>query len=70
MEAEALYIYLRDEYPGLHRVLREAIAELEAAGLVTPGYIVLRRGAADPASRRGQGARPRFRPGSTADSLP
>ncbi|MGM0913120.1 MAG: NADH-ubiquinone oxidoreductase-F iron-sulfur binding region domain-containing protein [Pseudomonadota bacterium] len=45
VEAEALYIYLRDEYPGLHRVLTEAIAELEAEGLVPPGYIVLRRGA-------------------------
>jgi len=45
VEAEALYIYLRDEYPALHSVLREAIGELEAAGLVAPGYIVLRRGA-------------------------
>ncbi|WP_416138445.1 NADH-ubiquinone oxidoreductase-F iron-sulfur binding region domain-containing protein [Halomonas sp. HK25] len=45
VEAEALYLYLRDEYPGLHRVLREAIAELESAELVAPGYIVLRRGA-------------------------
>ena len=45
VEAEALYIYLRDEYPGLHRVLHEAIAELEAAGLVAPGDIVMRRGA-------------------------
>ncbi|TFH85497.1 NADH-quinone oxidoreductase subunit F [Billgrantia azerbaijanica] len=45
VEAEALYIYLRDEYPGLHRVLAEAIAELEAAELVEPGYVVLRRGA-------------------------
>ncbi|MFG6176683.1 NADH-ubiquinone oxidoreductase-F iron-sulfur binding region domain-containing protein [Halomonas sp. THAF12] len=45
VNAEALYIYLRDEYPGLHRVLGEAIAELEAAGLAEPGYIVLRRGA-------------------------
>ncbi len=45
VEAEALYIYLRDEYPALHGVLREAIGELEAAGLVAPGYIVLRRGA-------------------------
>ncbi len=45
VEAEALYIYLRDEYPGLHKVLHEAIAELEAAGLVTPGYVVMRRGA-------------------------
>ncbi|WP_246131747.1 NAD(P)H-dependent oxidoreductase subunit E [Pistricoccus aurantiacus] len=45
VDAEALYIYLRDEYPGLHRVLRDAIAELEAACLVAPGYIILRRGA-------------------------
>ncbi|WP_299236383.1 NADH-ubiquinone oxidoreductase-F iron-sulfur binding region domain-containing protein [uncultured Halomonas sp.] len=45
VEAEALYIYLRDEYPGLHRVLHRAIGELEEAGLVAPGYIVLRRGA-------------------------
>ena len=45
IDAEALYIYLRDEYPALHVVLREAIGELEAAGLVAPGYIVLRRGA-------------------------
>ncbi|MDN3523362.1 NADH-ubiquinone oxidoreductase-F iron-sulfur binding region domain-containing protein [Halomonas ramblicola] len=45
VEAEALYIYLRDEYPGLHRVLAEAIAELERADLITPGYVVLRRGA-------------------------
>ncbi|MBP6490769.1 MAG: NAD(P)H-dependent oxidoreductase subunit E [Thauera sp.] len=45
VDAAALYIYLRDEYPGLHAVLREAIAEVEAAGLAAPGYIVLRRGA-------------------------
>ncbi|GGC80109.1 NADH-ubiquinone oxidoreductase-F iron-sulfur binding region domain-containing protein [Vreelandella lutescens] len=45
IEAEKLYIYLRDEYPGLHRVLHEAIAELEQAGLVAPGFIIMRRGA-------------------------
>ncbi len=45
IEAKALYIYLRDEYPGLHRVLHEAIAELEAEGIVSPGFIVMRRGA-------------------------
>lgn len=45
VEAEALYLYLRDEYPGLLTVLKEAIDELEAAGLVAPGYVVLRRGA-------------------------
>ena len=45
IEAEALYIYLRDEYPGLHRVLHEAIAELEQAGIVARGFILMRRGA-------------------------
>ena len=45
VDAAALYIYLRDEYPGLHAVLRAAIAEAEAAGLAAPGFIVLRRGA-------------------------
>lgn len=45
VEAQALYIYLRDEYPGLHSVLKEAMAELEAAGIVEPGFIILRRGA-------------------------
>ncbi len=45
VEAEALYLYLRDEYPGLLTVLKEAIDELEAAGLVEPGFVILRRGA-------------------------
>jgi formate dehydrogenase len=45
VEAKALYIYLRDEYPGLHEVLAQAMAELETAGMVEPGYIILRRGA-------------------------
>lgn len=45
IEAEALYLYLRDEYPTLNHVLRECITELEAAGIVAPGYIHLRRGA-------------------------
>lgn len=45
VEAQALYIYLRDEYPGLHKVLADAISELEAADIVEPGFIILRRGA-------------------------
>lgn len=45
VEAKALYIYLRDEYPGLHRVLKEAIAELESAAIVERGFVILRRGA-------------------------
>ena len=45
VEACAIYVYLRDEYPGLHQVLHEAIGELEAAGLAESGFIVMRRGA-------------------------
>jgi formate dehydrogenase len=45
VEAKAVYIYLRDEYPGLRSVLAEAIAEVEAAGLAAAGFIILRRGA-------------------------
>ncbi len=45
VEAATVYIYLRDEYPALHGVLGEAIAELEASGLAPPGFILLRRGA-------------------------
>ncbi len=45
VEAAAVYIYLRDEYPGLRSVLADAIAEVEAAGLAAAGFIILRRGA-------------------------
>ncbi|WP_442489007.1 NADH-ubiquinone oxidoreductase-F iron-sulfur binding region domain-containing protein [Halomonas litopenaei] len=45
VQAEGVYIYLRDEYPGVHRVLIEAIEELEDAGIAQPGQLILRRGA-------------------------
>ena len=45
VEAETCFIYMRDEYPAVLEILRREIAALEAAGLVTPGYIDLRRGA-------------------------
>jgi len=45
IEAKAIYIYLRDEYPSIRKLLREAIVELESKGWVEPGYIQLRRGA-------------------------
>jgi len=45
VEAKALYIYLRDEYPGLLGVLKDAVAELESAGIIEPGFVILRRGA-------------------------
>ena len=45
VEAERLYIYMRDEYPAVLAILRAEIAALEAAGLAQPGFIELRRGA-------------------------
>ncbi|WP_422368178.1 NAD(P)H-dependent oxidoreductase subunit E [Pelagibius sp.] len=45
VEAEACFIYMRDEYPAVLEILRTEIRSLEAAGIVKPGYIELRRGA-------------------------
>ncbi|MEQ9326879.1 MAG: NAD(P)H-dependent oxidoreductase subunit E [Rhodospirillales bacterium] len=42
--AEAVYVYLRDEYPAIHAVLRAEIAALVAAGLAPHAEIHLRRG--------------------------
>ena len=43
--AERCWIYLRDEYPAVHALLSREIAALEAAELIVPGFIDLRRGA-------------------------
>ncbi|NYS24144.1 NAD(P)H-dependent oxidoreductase subunit E [Rhodobacteraceae bacterium 2376] len=45
VEADKCFIYMRDEYPAVLHILAEEIAALEAAGIVAPGYIDLRRGA-------------------------
>jgi formate dehydrogenase len=45
IEAEAVYIYLRDEYPVLHGVLRREIARIEQAGLTGGIELIVRRGA-------------------------
>ena len=45
VEASSCFIYMRDEYPVVLKILADEIAHLEAAGLVPPGYIDLRRGA-------------------------
>jgi formate dehydrogenase len=45
VEAEEIYIYLRDEYPAAREILRAEIAALEDAGLIRAGQIILRRGA-------------------------
>ena len=45
VEADTSYIYLRDEYPGIHQVLKEALARVEAEGLFGQCQVELRRGA-------------------------
>src|SRR5829696_7024799 len=45
VEAEAVYIYLRDEYPQCRAILEREIAAVEAAGLAPHTKIHLRRGA-------------------------
>ncbi|MDH3377924.1 MAG: NAD(P)H-dependent oxidoreductase subunit E, partial [Gammaproteobacteria bacterium] len=45
VEAEVVYIYLRDEYPGVRHALLEEIAKLQSAGLDRVTKIELRRGA-------------------------
>ena len=45
VEAETCFIYMRDEYPAVLEILRREIAKLEAAGIVPPECVDLRRGA-------------------------
>jgi formate dehydrogenase len=45
VEAEAVYIYMRDEYPAVLEILRREIAAVEQAGLSGHTKIHLRRGA-------------------------
>ena len=45
VEAERIYLYMRDEYPEVLQILAAEIAALEAAGLCDAGFIELRRGA-------------------------
>ncbi len=45
VEAKAVYIYLRDEYPHIQNLLLKEIAVLEKKRVIEPGYVHLRRGA-------------------------
>ncbi|MGB0572601.1 MAG: NAD(P)H-dependent oxidoreductase subunit E [Alphaproteobacteria bacterium] len=45
VDAESLWIYVRDEYPAAREILSREIAAIEEAGIIGPGYIQLRRGA-------------------------
>ena len=45
VDAETCFIYMRDEYPAVLKILADEIKALEDAGIVSPNYIDLRRGA-------------------------
>ncbi len=45
VEAERVFLYMRDEYPAVLEILRREIAALEAAGIIEAGFVDLRRGA-------------------------
>ncbi len=45
VDADAIYIYLRDEYPAVRAILLEAVADLERSGFNGNRAIHLRRGA-------------------------
>ena len=45
VEAERIYLYMRDEYPAVLHILAHEIEALEKAGIINKGDIELRRGA-------------------------
>ena len=45
VEAEKVFLYMRDEYPAVLEILAHEIKALEDAGIAPAGYIDLRRGA-------------------------
>ncbi len=45
VDVEKIYIYLRDEYPEVRKLLQIEIKALEDSGLVAPDFVELRRGA-------------------------
>ena len=45
VEAERIYLYMRDEYPAVLEILRTEIEMLEDSGIIEKGFIELRRGA-------------------------
>jgi formate dehydrogenase len=45
VEAAEVFIYVRDEYPAVHRILAREISKLEEAGLAGQARLTVRRGA-------------------------
>ncbi len=45
IQASNVYIYMRDEYPSVIKILKDEIIQLEKEGIIPQGHIILRRGA-------------------------
>jgi len=45
VDVEKVYIYLRDEYPEVRKVLENEVVALEASGLIAADFVEIRRGA-------------------------
>tara|TARA_A100001015_G_scaffold314249_1_gene423290 strand:- start:1065 stop:2333 length:1269 start_codon:yes stop_codon:yes gene_type:complete len=45
INAEKIFLYMRDEYPAVLKILAKEISLLETEGIIKPNYIDLRRGA-------------------------
>lgn len=45
VDAAKTYIYMRDEYPAVLHILHTEIVAMESAGLITAGFVEVRRGA-------------------------
>ena len=45
VDVEKIYVYLRDEYPEVRKVLEIELAELEEHGIIAANFVELRRGA-------------------------
>ncbi|MEL6689882.1 MAG: NAD(P)H-dependent oxidoreductase subunit E [Pseudomonadota bacterium] len=45
VEAERVFLYMRDEYPAVLHILATELKAMEEAGLIEPGFVELRRGA-------------------------
>ena len=45
VDVEKVYVYVRDEYPEVRKILKNELEELAKQGLISPDYVEIRRGA-------------------------
>ena len=45
MEAETYYLYIRDEYYGLIKLIENEIKKLESLNIIKKDFLIIRRGA-------------------------